>query len=182
MSALTGDGAQALGYRTALPAHEQPEWRMSEGAIGCAASHIEVYRRIAAADAPGAIVLEDDVVFGDDFVARAQHALDARSSRTVLLSLGWTFYEDRARTRLIDAVYAVARRGRRDRLAGEPFGFGAFCYWVGREFALAAPDLMTPMYAPLDAMLCAITHYSSWQSERHWPPLAGVDDTRSDIR
>ena len=143
---------------------------------------MEVYRRIAVSDAPGALVLEDDVEFAGDFVTRAQKALDDRSSRTALLSLGWTFFENNARMRLIDATHRVAGRGRRDRLAVQPFGFGAFCYWVSREFTVVAPDMMTPMYAPLDSMLCAITHYSSWQSERHWPPIATVDNSRSDIR
>ena len=100
MPALTGAGATDLGYRTSVPRDEVPGWRMNPGALGCAASHLEVYRRVAGLDAPGALVLEDDVVFADGFVSRAQRALDTRSSRSALVSLGWTFYKPTARARL----------------------------------------------------------------------------------
>ena len=76
MSALTGSTASQLGYRTAIPQLEQAEWFMSPGAIGCAASHVEVYRRVAGWDAPGALVLEDDAV-GASLAAdcnRGQHS------------------------------------------------------------------------------------------------------------
>lgn len=182
MPALTGAGATDLGYRTSVPRDEVPGWRMNPGALGCAASHLEVYRRVAGLDAPGALVLEDDVVFADGFVSRAQRALDTRSSRSALVSLGWTFYKPTARARAKDLTHRLTGRGLRDRLTVQTFGMGAFCYWVSREFASVAPELMTPIYAPLDAMLCAITRYSSWQSEVHWPPIAGVDDSPSDIR
>ena len=64
----------------------------------------------------------------------------------------------------------------------EPFGFGTHCYWVGPEFAAVSHELMSPIYAPIDAMLRAITHYSSWQAEIHWPSLATQDGSDSDIR
>ena len=41
---------------------------------------------------------------------------------------------------------------------------------------------MSPIYAPIDAMIRAVTHYSSWQSEIHWPPLAEEVHSQSDIR
>jgi glycosyl transferase family 25 len=39
-----------------------PQWLSAPGAIGCALSHLEVYRRIVASGDDAAVVLEDDVV------------------------------------------------------------------------------------------------------------------------
>ena len=182
-SALTAGDATARGYRICLPRAEQPEWRVGHGALGCAASHIEIYRQISQGGSQGAVIFEDDALLENDFTARAQAALQNRSSQTALLSLGWLFYRSTARTRVADAANRLRGSGpTRDRLAFQPFGMGSHCYWVSREFAAAAPELMAPVFAPVDAMLRAFTHYASWQSEIHWPPLATQDTSPSDIQ
>jgi GR25 family glycosyltransferase involved in LPS biosynthesis len=182
VAALTGPDATESGYTVEVPDHQKAEWHVSPGGLGCAATHIEIYRRVAASIRPGALILEDDVVLPEDFVPRAQAALTTRSPHTAVISLGWLFYSRSLRSRLRDVAHHVGGTGSRDRLAVAPFAFGTHCYWVSREFAMAAPQLMTPVYAPIDAMLRAITHYSSWQCEVHWPPLATQDQSPSDIR
>lgn len=44
--------------------------------MGCALSHLGVWRRIEAAAAPAAVVIEDDVVFAPGFAALLRAALD----------------------------------------------------------------------------------------------------------
>ena len=182
IAALTGQDARDRGYRLCVPAQEQPEWRVGDGAFGCAASHIEAYRLIAASEAPGALVLEDDAVLVDDFTTRASLALQSRSSQSSLVSFGWTFYGWTVRGRIAEAAHRLRGLGPRDRLAVQPFEMGAHCYWVSHEFSAAATELMSPVFAPIDAMLRALTHYASWQAEVHWPPLATQDATDSDIQ
>ena len=181
-SALDGERARSRGYRVCVPATEQPEWRVGDGGLGCAASHIELYRRISEGGDQGAVIFEDDALLADEFTPRTQAALRDRSSQTSLISLGWLFHRRTARGRAADAAYRLRGRGPRDRLALQPFEMGAHCYWVGREFSAAAPELMSPVFAPIDAMLRALTHYASWQCEVHWPPLATQDATPSDIQ
>ena len=132
--ALTALDATDMGYRISVPEVEDAEWRVSPGGLGCAASHLEVYRRVAKMDSPGAVIMEDDVLLADDFVVRAQRALNKRSSQTAVVSLGWLFFTRSPRSRLLDATHRLLGRGSRDRLAVHPFGFGTHCYWVSREF------------------------------------------------
>jgi hypothetical protein len=44
--------------------------------VGCALSHVGVWRRVEAAAAPAAVVIEDDVVFAPGFAALLRAALD----------------------------------------------------------------------------------------------------------
>jgi GR25 family glycosyltransferase involved in LPS biosynthesis len=181
-AALTGQEALDRGYCVVRPEREQSEWHVGAGALGCAASHLEIYRRVATTGGDGAVIMEDDVLLAADFVERATYALHDRAPGTDVVSLGWLFYENSVRSRVVDAAYRMTGRRRRDRLSVEPFGFGTHCYWVSQQFATAATQLMNPVFAPIDAMIRAFTHYSSWQSEAHWPPLATQDATGSDIR
>ena len=46
------------------------------GEVGCALSHVGVWRRVEASSAPAAVVIEDDVVFAPGFAALLRAALD----------------------------------------------------------------------------------------------------------
>lgn len=54
------------------------------GGIGCYHSHLEVWREFLATSAPVALVLEDDVVFHDDFIPALRLALNASAHWDIL--------------------------------------------------------------------------------------------------
>ena len=61
---------------------------ITRGKIGCALSHLSVYRKMLADDIPYACVLEDDVILSDHFpdvLARVEAAVDETKPQVLLL-------------------------------------------------------------------------------------------------
>ena len=110
------------------------------GDLGCYHSHLEVWRAFLATGAETALVLEDDVVFHDDFAEAVTAALAARA--------GW----DMLNLARIRALHPVAR-GRAGRWTltayrGPLTGTGA--YLVTRACAERLLPGMLPVTRPLD--------------------------------
>lgn len=109
-----------------------------EGEIGCAVSHYNVWRRIAASDDRFAFVLEDDVSFDEDFAPMSEWAakwLDSSRPRVVLFShyffyLPWN-------TAIEDGRKYVSRPSK---------AFGTFCYGINRAAAKLLISLGKPHY------------------------------------
>lgn len=71
---------QRLLANTDIPAFERNMGRkILIGGIGCYHSHLAVWEAFLATDHPIALILEDDVVFHDDFLAALRLALRARA-------------------------------------------------------------------------------------------------------
>lgn len=110
--------------------------------IGCAASHLEVYRRIVATHLPAALVLEDDALLGHQLPAvlgRVLATLDAAAPRIVLLSHV--------------ARYSKWGGGRLDKLHRlyRPYeAFGAHAYVITRAGAEAMLQAMRPIRTVAD--------------------------------
>ncbi|VDC31660.1 glycosyltransferase family 25 protein [Pseudogemmobacter humi] len=115
--------------RAALPAE-----------VGCYLSHLAVWKKFLADGRPFALVLEDDVVFHDDFLAALGAALD-HSDRWDMLKL------NRIRAKL---PVRQGRAGEWDLNAylGPATGFGA--YLITRDLALRLVPRMLPMTMPVD--------------------------------
>ena len=180
--ALSHDSAETAGFRSCSPKTERNEWLLSGGAFGCAASHLLVYQAIVDAGHQGAMVFEDDVCFEPQFVARANAALDSIPTTTHVVQFGALGQRTGHRSRILDTIHRQWTGRTRDRVAPATFGMGAHCYWLSQDFAAAAIQVFQPIWAPIDAMICAVTHYSSWSCERHYPVLASQTESMSDIR
>lgn len=181
-AALTAQEAWTRGYRSVTPKHEQDEWSLTPGNFGCAATHLEIYASLVSSGRAGALIMEDDVCPVPEFASRVRRAIESRRDETHVVQLGYLFSTPRLASRAKDRLYRLQHGKPRDRLSVEPFRYGTHCYWISAEFAAAARELFNPVFAPIDAMLRATTHYASWQCEVHWPSLAGQDDSPSDIR
>jgi len=67
--------------------HDYPACSLSKGVIGCALSHIKVYKKMVDEGIPLALVLEDDALMGSNLkkVLEAIHALDRNEEAMVYL-------------------------------------------------------------------------------------------------
>lgn len=110
------------------------------GEIGCYASHLAVWQALLASPYEVALVLEDDVVFHDDFLAALDLVLAARKS--------W----DMVKLNHIRAKHPVRRMElgiyRLNAYRGAFTGMGA--YLVTRPFVTAQLPKMLPMRRPID--------------------------------
>ncbi len=108
--------------------------------IGCYLSHIGVWERLVASDRKVALVLEDDVVFHDEFLAALDAALSASDH--------W----DMLKLNCIRAKGAVPQgqvgRWTLNAYLGPATGFGA--YLIKRECAVRLLRRMLPMRMPVD--------------------------------
>lgn len=72
--------------------------RLTLGEIGCALSHISVYRQIIDENIPYALVFEDDIIVDDSFKVRIteiEKFIDEKKAQVILLSaLGYNAKED----------------------------------------------------------------------------------------
>ncbi len=149
-----------------LPAFRRNTGReVLPGEIGCYASHLAVWRAFLDSACEVALILEDDVVFHDDFPA----AVDA------LMAVAGQW--DMVKLNCIRAKQPVLRRRlgsyRLNAYLGAFTGMGA--YMVSREFAAAQMAAMLPMTRPIDHRLDRF----STRSFRHYglePFPSHVDD------
>lgn len=114
--------------------------RIMAGEIGCYASHMAVWDRMIADDAPMALILEDDVVFHDDFCA-AQAAAQAAADHWDLLKLNVIRAKQPVRKAQAGAWDLNAYIG--------PFtGMGA--YMIKRDVAAKLRHAIWPPTRPID--------------------------------
>ena len=74
--------AEAVGYRT-------KHYQLTRGGVGCALSHMEVWRQLLASDRDAALVFEDDVVMHPDIWALFRRALPSIPQDWDILLLGY---------------------------------------------------------------------------------------------
>jgi glycosyl transferase family 25 len=110
------------------------------GEIGCYHSHLQAWRTLVDSDCHTLLVLEDDVVFGDDFLQALSEALSHRDRWDML-----NFNKIRAKQPVRQAQigpYAL------NAYMGPLTGMGA--YLISRETALRLLPSMLPITLPID--------------------------------
>jgi GR25 family glycosyltransferase involved in LPS biosynthesis len=112
------------------------------GVIGCALSHLGLWRALAACPDPGAtwLILEDDIAFGPDFLgewSRRHDEVSQLEPRWDLLFLGLHVDRPEPDVDRAPAARPVERVRRVERLAGVPPGVlgGSFAYEIRRAGA-----------------------------------------------
>ena len=128
-AALEAAAFRANMGRPALPAE-----------IGCYLSHLAVWERFLASGRPVALVLEDDVVFHDDFLPALDAAL-AASDQWDMLKL------NRIRAKL-PVMQGRAGPYRLNAYLGPATGFGG--YLITRDLAARLLPRMLPVRMPVD--------------------------------
>ena len=158
-------------WKVLLPMLDEPAFRRNtgrevmRGEIGTYHSHLAVWAAFLATDAEAALVLEDDVVFHDDFAEALRIALDARDR--------WDFLK----LNRIRAKHPVrqARLGPYDLNAylGPATGLGA--YLITRALAERLLPVMLPITRPIDHELDR-THVHRFRHYGLEPFPSHVDD------
>lgn len=113
------------------------------GEVGVYHSHLEVWKRIARGKTPFALVLEDDVVFHDDFLPAIEAALEASDSWDMLKLNAIRAKQPRQVAEAGD--YAVQA------YLGPFTGFGG--YLIKRELAARLVGELLPIRRPIDREL-----------------------------
>lgn len=113
------------------------------GEVGCALSHLSLWKSISEGPDKGAVILEDDVVFAPDF-KRLVHDIDQHTTPNHLVFLGGStahVYFNRGQAYSAQNELFLRNAGSRRLSNGSKLGvpidrvWGAFAYWIGREAA-----------------------------------------------
>ena len=111
-----------------------------KGEIGCYHSHLRVWRMLVQSNAPMALVLEDDVVFHDDFLSVLKLGI-AQSDN-------WDFLKfNKIRAKHPQLKFS-AESYDFNAYHGPSTGFG--CYLIKRELAARLIPAMMPITRPID--------------------------------
>ncbi len=113
------------------------------GEVGCYHSHLKAWQRFLASDARVLLVLEDDMVFHDDFVDALHTALRGRAHWDML-----KLAKIRAKQPVCQGLLGPYRL---NAYLGAATGFGA--YLVQRETAQRLLPALLPICAPIDREL-----------------------------
>lgn len=113
------------------------------GEIGCYHSHLQAWQRLVASDAQVLLVLEDDMVFHDDFMNALRIALRGRAHWDML-----KLAKIRAKQPVCQGLLGPYRL---NACIGAFTGFGA--YLVQRETAQRLLPQLLPIRAPIDREL-----------------------------
>ena len=113
------------------------------GEIGCYHSHLQAWQRLVASDAQVLLVLEDDMVFHDDFMDALRVALRGRAHWDML-----KLAKIRAKQPVCQGLLGPYRL---NACIGAFTGFGA--YLIQRETAQRLLPQMLPIRAPIDREL-----------------------------
>lgn len=113
------------------------------GEIGCYHSHLHAWRRFLASDAQVLLVLEDDMVFHDDFADALRLAMRGRAHWDVL-----KLAKIRAKQPVCQGLLGPYRL---NAYIGAATGFGA--YLIQRETAQRLLPRLLPIRAPIDREL-----------------------------
>lgn len=139
-----------------VPAFERHTGRdVLPGEVGCYHAHLQAWQRLLASDAQVLLVLEDDMVFHDDFVDALRIALRGRAHWDLL-----KLAKIRAKQPVCQGLLGPYRL---NACIGAFTGFGA--YLVQRETAQRLLPQLLPIRAPIDRELEQvhrhdIRHYS----------------------
>ena len=144
---------------------------LSRGAIGGALSHLETWKKIAAGDAPMALILEDDAILTDDTIPILKR-LTKLDGKIDIVNLHF-----RGGSPLID----VAQLSPTHRLTSCRYNsIGAESYVITREAAAHLVGLYLPMVFEVDLFL-----NRWWDHGLHIltvnPPVAREDDSPTTI-
>lgn len=69
-----------------------PKW-LNRGAIGCALSHLHLYKKMVALDIEKAIIIEDDMVLTDDFAAIYKFLAERKTNTEELIQLYYRAFD-----------------------------------------------------------------------------------------
>lgn len=116
---------------------------LMQGEIGCYHSHLQAWRSLIDSDCHTLLVLEDDVVFGDDFLQALQQALAHRDYWDML-----NFNKIRAKQPVRQAQLGSYSL---NAYMGPLTGMGA--YLISRDAALRLLPSMLPIILPIDLEL-----------------------------
>ena len=115
---------------------------LSPGEIGCALSHLAIYRRIVAERLEAACVLEDDVVLSSDYPELANRAAAFMRGRPGVHLLGEGISRPYGYAGRLGGIYrsTVLKRA-----------YGTFSYVVTREAAMALMGALSPVCRVADS-------------------------------
>lgn len=116
---------------------------LMRGEIGCYHSHLQSWKELLQSDCHTLLVLEDDVVFGDDFLEALGEALQHRDSWDML-----NLNKIRAKQPICQSILG---RYCLNAYMGPLTGMGA--YLIGRETADRLLPAMLPIVLPIDLEL-----------------------------
>lgn len=119
------------------------------GEVGCYHSHLQAWQRFLASDAQVLLVLEDDMVFHDDFVDALRIALRGRAHWDML-----KLAKIRAKQPVCQGLLGPYRL---NACIGAFTGFGA--YLVQRDTAQRLLPVLLPITAPIDRALEQVHRY-----------------------
>ena len=127
-----------------VPAFERHVGRdLLPGEVGCYHSHLQAWQRLLASQAQVLLVLEDDVVFHDDFIDALRMALRGRAHWDLL-----KLAKIRAKQPVCQGLLGPYRL---NAYLGAATGFGA--YLIQRETAQRLLPRLLPIRAPIDREL-----------------------------
>lgn len=127
-----------------VPAFERHVGRdVLPGEIGCYHSHLQAWQRFLASDANTLLVLEDDIVFADDFMPALRIALQGAAHWDML-----KLAKIRAKQPVCQGLLGAYRL---NAYIGAATGFGA--YLIQRQTAQRLLPALLPVRAPIDREL-----------------------------
>ena len=133
-----------------VPAFERHVGRdVLPGEVGCYHSHLQAWQRFLASDQQVLLVLEDDMVFHDDFVEALRTALRGRAHWDML-----KLAKIRAKQPVCQGLLGPYRL---NAYVGAATGFGA--YLVQRATAQHLLPALLPVRAPIDRELEQVDRY-----------------------
>lgn len=146
--------ALSAAERAALCPDRRLWWRaapLADGEIGCFASHLEAWRRIAAGTAPIVCVMEDDVILEDQGVRLLRAAADAARGNDVM-PVGIMRLEGSSHRLPRPGIGVGILGGRTVRVYGLP-AWRTGAYLVTRDAAAQLLQTVLPMTGPLDQVM-----------------------------
>lgn len=113
------NGAQLTDADFQELVHDYPACCLTKGEVGCALSHLNIYKKMMDENCPLALILEDDAVLGSDVVEvlEALQRIDRNDAARAYLLSGSHYYIESgsaplvgpyALYRIVDAFYAYA--------------------------------------------------------------------------
>jgi len=136
---LDAECRRALYDEAAAMRHDRP---LTAEEIGCAASHLAVYRLILERNLPAALVLEDDALLGHQFpqvLASILAMLEASRPQVILLSHVGRY-----------SAWRSQRLDRLHRLCRPYSAFGAHAYVITRAGAQVMLEILQPIHTVAD--------------------------------
>lgn len=132
-SGVDGHKVSSSGERKA-DVHAVCAAACTSGVLGCALSHLDVWRECAQKQHAATLIMEDDVVLYPGFKKRLDHALSKVPDDYDVLLLGHYRADATATGGIMSAVTRKARRVN-DTIVVPPFFYGMHCYVVSSKGA-----------------------------------------------